>query len=324
MPTNPAKPHRVHIVVFPGFQLLDATGPAQVFATAIDERPEAPPYELRLVSQQGGLVRSSAGIAVETVPWPSAAALRDATLVVAGGIGTAAAMKDAALLKRIARAQPRLRRCCSVCTGAFLLAGAGLLDDRRAVTHWRDLDTLRRLFPRVRVHDDAIHVKDGPFYTSAGVTAGIDLCLALLEEDLGRTLALRVAKRLVVHMKRPGGQRQFSADLLAQSAEEGLGGRLGAWLRPRLRQAIAVDDMAAAMALSARSLHRHLADQIGTTPARLLTQLRLEAACRLLEAGRVPVKDVVRRTGFQSEDNLRRAFVQHLGVPPSEYKARFG
>jgi transcriptional regulator GlxA family with amidase domain len=324
MPTNPAKPHKVCIAVFPGFQLLDATGPAQVFATAADEMPAQRPYDVRIVSQQGGLVRSSSGIALDTGRWPSARELDGATFIVAGGAGVAEALRDAGLLRRVVRASARAGRCCSVCTGAFLLAQAGLLDGRRAVTHWRDAETFRRLYPQVKLHDDAIHVKDGAVYTSAGVTAGIDLCLAMVEEDLGRAMALRVAKRLVVHMKRPGGQRQFSADLLAQSADDGLGGRLAAWLRPRLRQRLAVADMAAALALSPRSLHRHLSDELGATPAQLLAQLRLEAACRLLEAGRVTVKEVVRRTGFQSEDNLRRAFVKRLGVAPSDYKARFG
>jgi transcriptional regulator GlxA family with amidase domain len=313
----------VRIVVFPDFQLLDATGPAQVFATANDELGRAV-YNVRLVSQPGGLVRSSSGVAVDSTRWPTKGSLRASTLIAAGGLGVDAAMRDPGLRKRLAAAQPVVRRCCSVCSGAFLLAGAGLLDGRRAVTHWRDVEQFRRLFPKVRLHDDAIHVKDGAMYTSAGVTAGIDLCLSLVEEDHGRALALRVAKRLVVHFKRSGGQRQFSAELLAQSAEQGVAAELSAWLRPRLRQRVAVDDMAAALAVSSRSLHRRLRDELSTTPAKLLAGLRLEAACQLLEAGRASLKDVARRTGFQSEYNLRRAFQQRLGVAPSDYKARFG
>ena len=321
--------HRVWIVVFPDFQLLDATGPAQVFATANDEA-ESKVYDIRLVSHEGGLQRSSSGIAVDTFRWPRPSALDGATLLVSGGHGVDRAMRDARLVRGLCRARPRVQRCGSVCSGAFVLAAAGVLDGRRAVTHWRDTDALRRLFPAVHVQDDALFVHDGDVYTSAGVTAGIDLCLSLVEADLGRALALRVAKRLVVHLKRPGGQRQFSAELLAQAAQvaraddQGVAARLTAWLKPRLHQRLGIDEMSAALAMSPRSLHRHLKLELGMTPARWLADLRVEAASALLEAGAGTMKTVARRSGFQNEYNLRRAFVQRLGVPPSDYKARFG
>jgi len=327
MSLQPALPQPVWVLVFPGFQLLDACGPVQVFATANDEAAEhgqPAPYRLGVVSLAGGPVVSSSGVVLQTQRPPPARGLRGATLLVAGGAGMAQAVADARLVRWLARAAPRVRRCGSVCTGAFLLARAGLLDGRKAVTHWRGVAMLRELHPAVDVHDDAIYLRDGALYTSAGVTAGIDLCLSLVEEDLGRGVALDVAKRLVVPLKRAGGQRQFSAELLAQANEGGVLARLSPWLQPRLHRALDVAAMAQAVALSARTLHRRLREEAGTTPAALLARLRLEAACRLLEDATVPLKQVARRTGFGSPYNLRRAFVRQLGVLPGDYRARFG
>lgn len=325
--STPPHPMTVWVLVFPGFQLLDACGPVQVFATANDEAAERgrpAPYRPCVVSLQGGPVASSSGVALYTRKLPSTAGLGGATLLVAGGAGTAQAVDDTRLVRWLMRAAPHVRRCGSVCTGAFLLARAGLLDGRRAVTHWRSVAMLRQMHPAVDVQDDAIHLRDGRIYTSAGVTAGIDLCLSLVEEDLGRAPALDVAKRLVVPLKRPGGQRQFSADLLAQADASGVLASLTPWLQPRLHRPLDVADMAQAVALSPRTLHRRLREEAGTTPAALLARLRLEAACRLLEAGTASLKQVVRRTGFGTPYNLRRAFVRQLGVLPGDYRARFG
>ncbi|MYN21226.1 helix-turn-helix domain-containing protein, partial [Rugamonas sp. FT107W] len=215
-------------------------------------------------------------------------------------------------------------RCCAVCTGAFVLARAGLLAGRSAVTHWMDAARLQAQYPALRVLDDAIYVKDGPFYTSAGIAAGMDLALSLVEEDQGRGVALDTAKRLVVFFKRPGGQRQFSSELLAQAAPQGLHGRLAGWLRPRLKRHIDVEQMAAACALSVRTLHRRLRQEAGVSPAQLLLRLRMEAACGLLERPGMSVKRAASQSGFGSEYNLRRAFTAQLGVVPSDYQARFG
>ncbi|MGH9886575.1 MAG: GlxA family transcriptional regulator, partial [bacterium] len=182
----------------------------------------------------------------------------------------------------------------------------------------------RRQHPDVQVYDDAIYVKDGSLYTSAGVTAGIDLCLSLVEEDLGRAAALSVAKRLVVYHKRPGGQRQFSSALLAQTSAGGLVEQLTRWIRPRVNQALDVEKMAAAVALSARTLHRRLQQESQVSPAQLLMRVRMELACMLLEAGVLSIKQVAAKSGFGSEYNLRRAFALHLGVLPREYRSRFG
>ena len=323
---KPPNPVPVYILVFPGFLLLDATGPAQVFSTANDECRDAghaPAYRIELVSRQGGPVASCSGVAVLTAPLPPPAALQGATLVVAGGRGVHAALAEAALLDWVVQAARAAHRCASVCTGAFLLAEAGLLAGRRAATHWQDADSLRLAYPAVRVEDDAIFVKDGPLYTSAGITAGIDLCLSLVEEDLGHAIAIGAAKRLVVYHKRPGGQRQFSTELLAQSGDSGLAHRLAQWLRPRAAEDIDVERMAQAMALSARSLHRRLREESGASPAQLLARVRMETACRLLESAGCSIKQVARLSGFGTEYNLRRAFARQLGVLPSAYRERF-
>ncbi|MFN0040183.1 MAG: GlxA family transcriptional regulator [Burkholderiales bacterium] len=321
------KPATVWILVFPNFQLLDATGPAQVFSTANDDAMDAglsAPYRIRLISPTGGPVVSTAGATMLTERLPAVRRLGGGTLVVSGGKGIEQAAEEKSLLRWLAGAQAALGRCCSVCSGAFLLARAGLLDGRRAVTHWMDVDLLRRQYPAVQVHDDAIFIKDGTIYTSAGITAGIDLCLSLVQEDLGRAAALSAAKRLVVYHKRAGGQRQFSATLMAQLNEGGVADRLTNWLKPHLHRRIDVDAMATAMAMSNRSLHRRLRQEIHVSPSTLLARLRVEAACRMLEADSHSVKQVARKSGFGSEYNLRRAFAAHLGVLPSEYRTRFG
>lgn len=327
MPAKPSPPHTILVLVFPGFLLLDAAGPLQVFAMADEEAAKAsltPRYRLRTVSTDGGLITSSCGLPVQTEALPRPGSLQHATLIVAGGDGTEVAMRDKRLIRWLQAASRHVTRCCSVCTGAFLLAQAGLLNGRRAVTHWQDAPLLRQLFPDVCLLDDAIHVRDGHVHTSAGVTAGIDLCLSLVEADHDRALSLRVAKRLVVPLRRAGGQRQFSAELLAQATpDEGLVGQLLPWLQTRLKRAICVADMAHAMALSERTLHRQLLAQTGQTPARFLSNLRLERACRLLEAGPAPLKRIVRECGFGSEAQLRRCFQQRLGVSPGDYAARF-
>lgn len=325
MKTKPS-PHQIVMLVFPGFLLLDATGPLQVFSMADEEAAKdgGQGYRLRTVSVAGGLVMSSSSLAVQTEALPRPASLKGATVFVAGGHGTEGAMRDKALIRWLQQVSGHTARCSSICTGAFILAQSGLLDGRSAVTHWHDAATFRRLFPQVRMLDDAIHVRDGQFYSSAGVTAGIDLSLSLVEADHGKALSLRVAKRLVLPLRRAGGQRQFSAELLAQDhGSDGLLARLTPWLQARLKQDVGVADMAHAMAVSERTLHRHLKTLTGQSPARFVNRLRLERACTLLEEGRVALKRIAQQSGFGSEYNLRRAFKQTLGVSPGDYQSRF-
>ena len=328
----PAATIDVWLLVLPGFAILDATGPAQVFSTANDEARDArlpPPYIIHMVSPGGGLVMSAAGVSVMTEPLPTDG-LAGSTLIMVGARGMEnrnSPVITPDIVRWVAAAGSggkAVARCCSVCTGAFLLARSGLLDGRRAVTHWQDAARLQAQYPTINVHEDPIYIKDGPIYTSAGIASGIDLALGLVGEDMGRPFALAVAKRLVVFFKRPGGQRQFSSELLAQTNAQGLHGQLTAWLRPRLKQPIDANQMAAAFALSVRSLYRKLQQEAGVSPAQLLLRLRMERACALLEQPGMTVKRAVAQSGFGSEYNLRRAFAAQLGVVPSEYQARFG
>lgn len=319
----------VWLLVFPNFLLLDATGPIQVFSTANDEARDAglpPPYRIHTVAVRSGAVMSSSGVSLLADPLPGQS-LSGATVIVSGGrvadLPAGGRPDDRALLDWVQKAGTEAARCCSVCTGSFVLARAGLLDGRRAVTHWADITALRSEHPSLVVLDDALHVRDGRFYTSAGISAGMDLALSLVEEDVGHEVALAVAKRMVLFLKRPGGQRQFSSELLAQSRPQGIGAQLTAWLRPRLAQKIDVSQMATACALSPRSLHRKLQEELGLTPAQLLARLRMEAACVLLEQPTMTVKQAARQSGYGTEYNLRRAFVTQLGVLPSDYQSRF-
>lgn len=326
---RPSEPVHIWMLVFPNFLLLDATGPIQVFSSANDEARDAGfplPYRIHLVAPGGGAIMSSSGVSVLASPLPRRY-LSGATLIVAGGrmadLPSAASGGGRATIRWVTAASASVARCCAVCTGSFMLARAGLLDGRRAVTHWQDVAQLRSEHPQVSVQDDAIHVRDGHFYTSAGISAGMDLALSLVEQDLGRAAALSVAKRMVLFLKRPGGQRQFSSELLAQSAPEGITGQLTAWLRPRLRQTVDVVQMADACALTVRTLHRRLRQESAVTPAQLLARMRMELACSMLEQQAMTVKQAARQSGYRSEYNLRRAFATQLGVLPSDYQARF-
>lgn len=316
--------HRVFVLLYPGFVLLDATGPIQVFSTTNDQcRDEGIPhaYDIQTVSQEGGLIDSSSGISLHTEPLPSLENLQDSTLLVPGTQCLESIAANPGLCGWLKAAHRATRRTSSVCTGAFLLASAGLLDGCHVTTHWMDVKELQHRFPRLKVDEDAIYVRDGRIWTSAGISAGIDLALALVEEDMGRPLAMRVAHRLVLFLKRAGGQRQYSAELHAQSEGNTLSGRLTEWLIRRLDKRLAVEEMAEAMAVSARTLHRQLIRETGLAPAAWLRRIRVEAACRLLAQPCLSIKQVAQRSGFGDEYNMRRAFNHELRVTPSEYRA---
>ena len=312
------------MLVFPSVQLLDATGPIQVFATAnvfAAEARKVPPYEFRVVAQDADMVTTSAGLALSAIPLPPIGSPVD-TLMIAGGPGVEAASADASLVGWVRQRAREARRVASVCTGAFLLAASGELDGKRVATHWSVCAELAKRFPAVRVESDPIFVRDGSVWTSAGVTSGIDLALALVEEDLGRAGALAVARYLVVFLKRPGGQAQFSATLSLQTAEDKFGA-LHEWINLHLADEISLPVMARQAGMSERSFSRHYADATGMTPARAVEQLRVEAARRLLLESRLPVKRISQRCGFGSEETMRRSFVRLLDVTPQDYRARF-
>ncbi len=313
------------VLAYPAVQLLDVTGPLQVFATAndlISKSGAAPPYAPQVVAQDGAAVTASAGVMLGTAPLPREGVPID-TLLVAGGPGVHAAAADNALVAWLRERVATARRTASVCTGAFLLAATGLLDGRRAATHWSHCGELARRFPRVRVESDPIFVRDGSIWTSAGVTAGIDLALTLVEEDLGRSLALAVARQLVVFLKRPGGQAQFSTVLALQATEDRFGA-LHAWIGAHLADAITLPAMARQAGMSERSFSRHYIAATGMTPARAVERLRVEAARRLLVDTRLPIKRICRQCGFGSEETMRRSFLRALATAPQDYRSRFG
>lgn len=317
--------HKVFVLLFPGFVLLDATGPIQVFATTNNQCHDEGVdfnYEVCIVSLQGGPIDSAAGVTVHSDALPSYEELRGSTLLVPGTQDLSILESAKGLYDWLREAHNWTQRTCSVCTGSFLLAAAGLLNQRRATTHWMDVREMEKRFPSVQIDEDAIYVIDGSICTSAGISSGIDMALALIESDLGRPLALRVAHRLVLYLKRPGGQRQYSAELRAQVDEGSLSGRLSKWLLQRLEKVNSVDEMAEAMALSPRTLHRQLVKETGRTPAAWLKRLRIESACRLLANPDLSLKQVANRTGFGDEYNMRRSFNLELGITPSEYRKR--
>lgn len=315
----------IEILTFPSVQLLDVTGPLQVFATANEIAASssngAAPYLLSVVAQGDAGVMTSSGLALLAQPLPPMESVPD-TLLVAGGPGVEQAASDALLVNWLRDRAKRVRRIGSVCTGAFLLAEAGVLDGRRAVTHWSVCTDLARRFPAVRVEPDPIFVRDGPVWTSAGVTAGIDLALALIQDDLGRSIALAVARYLVVFLKRPGGQAQFSAALSLQMAEDRFG-MLHDWIADHLTDDLSLPALARQAAMSERSFSRHYIETTGQTPARAVEHLRVEAARRMLSDSQLPIKRIAQRCGFGSEETMRRSFLRLLSVAPQDYRARF-
>jgi transcriptional regulator GlxA family with amidase domain len=314
----------INVLAFPDVQLLDVSGPLQVFASANELARQcglAAPYIPRVIAAQSEPVISSAGLGLATYPLPSAHERSD-TFIVAGGRGVHAASQDLRLTKWVRRHTATSRRVASVCTGAFLLAAAGLLDGRRVVTHWAHCDELAQRYPTLRVEPDPIYIQDGLIWTSAGVTAGIDLALALVEEDFGRSLALDVARHLVVFLKRPGGQAQFSTTLLLQKDGDQFG-ELHAWIVEHLAADLSIAALAARVGMSERSFMRHYRAKTGKTPARAIEQMRTEAALRLLGDTSLPIKRIAARCGFGSEETLRRSLMRAIAVTPQAYREHF-
>ena|SRR5664280_1478969 len=320
-------PRQVVIVLFPEVQSLDVTGPLEVFAGAgrLADRVDstARGYEIRTLSADGKALQTSSGLTLVPHGRLDQAPAKIDTLIVPGGAGAQAACADERLLAWIATTAARSRRTASVCTGAFALAAAGLLDGRRATTHWASAAALARLYPNVQVDPDPIYVRDGSVWTSAGVTAGMDLALALVEDDLDREAALTIARQLVLFLRRPGNQSQFSATLAAQQPEREP-------LREVQRQVVenvagdhSVEAMAARANMSARHFARAFSAETGVTPARYVERVRLEAARRRLEDGAEPIASVAGTCGFGTAETMRRAFLRTLDVGPAEYRRRF-
>ena len=329
-----AKP-RQRLIVAPAFeraQLLDVSGPVQTFASAneiVTESGGAPPYRIAVVSRRGGPVCTSSGLSLMTQAAGHAiGAARVDTLIIPGGPGVHEALRDRHTITWVQHHSASARRIASVCTGAFLLAEAGLLDGRRATTHWKWCGRLQERYPAIQVEHDPIYVTDGNIWTSAGVTAGIDLALALVEADLGRSIAMRVARQLVVFLNRPGGQSQFSAPLEAQAAAaDGNAPNhfapLHGWIAGHLSSDLRVERLAEQAGMSPRTFARVYAGTMGITPARMVEKIRVEAVRRVLEATDMPIKRIAAECGFGQEERLRRAFARQVGTTPAEYRARF-
>jgi transcriptional regulator GlxA family with amidase domain len=313
---------RISIAAFPGLQALDAVGPAEVFSVANRlSRPVR--YRVELVSSTGDPLTTSSGL--EITPHRSVGNVRGPidTLMVAGGPGVDDALADDRLLRWIRAAARRARRVASVCNGAFLLAEVGLLDGRRATTHWAECEALQRRYPAVTVEREPIFVRDGEIYTSAGVTAGIDLTLALVEDDAGSALARNVARGLVLFLRRPGDQAQFSAGQPWHRAAREPLRDLQAWIAENLDADLSVAALAERAFMSPRNFARAFRQEVGMTPAAYVEAVRLERARAELEAGSAPIEAVAQRCGFGTVDTLRRAFQRHLNVNPADYRSRF-
>ncbi|QUW65261.1 DJ-1/PfpI family protein [Pseudomonas synxantha] len=317
-------PKIIHVLAFENAQVLDVTGPLQVFASANDllrQRGLPLPYAVNVIAAQPEPVRTSAGLALLAEPLPAIDAPCD-TLVIAGGWGVYAAAEDPTLVQWVRDKSRHTRRMASVCTGAFLLAASGLLDGCRVATHWTRCEELARKFPALTVEANPIFIQQGAVWTSAGVTAGIDLCLALVEDDLGRAIALEVARHLVVFLKRPGGQSQFSVTLSLQRSDSRFAD-LHAWIADHLTLDLNIASLAAQAGMSERSFVRHYRAETGQTPARAVELIRVETARRQLADSTTSIKRIAMQCGFGCEETLRRSFVRALSVTPQAYRERF-
>ena len=308
-------PRRIAFLVYPGFQLLDAAGPISAFEIAGRICPGS--YELRVIASHAGAVRSSSGATLEARSFGRAEAID--TLVVAGGDGARAALECPRTRRFIQACALEARRVTSVCSGSFLLAGAQLLDGCLATTHWSCTQEFRRRFPRVRLDADRIFVRAGRIWTSAGITAGIDLSLALVGEDLGEAVARRTAQHLVVYHRRPGGQSQFSA-LLEMESPASRFGALFEFMRSHLVNDLGVARLAARACMSPRHFARAFHAQTGVTPAKAVERLRADAARAMLESGARSVQEVASMSGFKDPERMRRSFLRLFGTSPSAMK----
>ncbi|HEY2767391.1 MAG TPA: DJ-1/PfpI family protein [Solirubrobacteraceae bacterium] len=329
--TPRAAPRDVVILIYPGVQSLDVTGPLEVFSGAQQllqfeaggEDLRDPGYRLHVVSPDGAPVVCSSGLTLVPNTAMGQSPSEIDTLLIAGGFGSEALCQERPALDWIAARARRARRVASVCTGAFALAAAGLLDGRRATTHWAAAEELARRHPLVRVDPEPIFVRDGSIWTSAGVTAGMDLALALVEEDLGRESALTIARHLVLFLRRPANQSQFSVTLAAQEPERSSLRDVQRFAVENLAADLSVQALAGRAHMSPRHFARSFRAETGITPARYVERLRLEAARRALEDTREPLAAVAGSCGFGTPETMRRTFLRALGVGPAEYRRRF-
>jgi transcriptional regulator GlxA family with amidase domain len=315
-------PRRIVVVSIPGAQTLDVVGPVEVFSAASRIAGGAP-YDVELVAPGADPFVTSSGLRLLPDRPISRCRGRIDTLIVGGGAGVAQAEHDEELIGLLRSAAGRSRRVASVCNGAFLLARAGLVDGRRVTTHWASCEELAARYPGATVESDPIFVRDNELWTSAGVTAGMDLALALVEDDLGREVSLEVARWLVLFVRRPGGQSQFSAQLQADLAERAPLRELQSWIAENIDSDLRVEALAERACMSPRNFARAFRREVGSTPGAYVESVRVEAARHALERGGEAIDQIARRCGFGTPETMRRAFHRRLGVGPAEYRDRF-
>ena len=323
----PSKQRRIVFAIYKGVSLLDLAGPLEAFRVAdvfsSFGRGRAT-YECVVVSSRGGHLLTADGVEINTESLRRTGTKGIDTLIVPGGFDVNDVIRDRALVRWIAKAAPQCRRVCSVCVGSFLLAEAGVLNGRRAATHWLHAPLLASRYPTVRVEPDSIFVHDNRIWSSAGVTSGIDLALALIEEDAGRKISIEVARMLVVYLKRAGGQSQYSALLAAQAqSNSDTFGDLEQWIAEHLTSNLRIEALAERVNMSPRNFARLYAKTRGRTPAKAVEAIRLDAARRRLEETSDAVTTVAKDCGFADEEQMRTAFVRTLGLPPREYRKHF-
>lgn len=314
------KLRRIIFLTYDGFELLDLSGPAAVFSHA-NFFTEQHAYCVVVASLAGGLIRSQSGLSIDTLSLKSIKLHHDDTVLVMGAeqLDLLAALKQTELLRYLQNAAKKAERYGSICAGTFVLAHAGLIDEKCVSTHWQASAQLAKLYPQAQVHEQALYSIDGNLWTSAGASTGIDMALAMVEQDHGSTVMGDVAKKLVLYAKRPGYQSQFSQVLQAQTDADGHFSDLIIWLQEHLNTAIRVADMAQQCGMSERNFHRKFTEQLGITPAKLVENLRLERAKILLEANLAP-KVVAQKIGFQSESAFRSAFRSRFGITPNHHR----
>lgn len=315
---------RIGVLIFPEAEVLDVTGPHEVFSMALgfqQQYQSSKPYEVFLISKTLKPVKMSSGMKIIPDYQFKDCPLPLDTLIIAGSEYIESAIEDAELLKWIKRQSKKVRRLVSICTGAFFLAKLGLLDGKKVTTHWAFCPLLQKSYPELEVISNAIYIKDGNTYTSAGITAGMDLSLALIEEDVGKEIAMSVARKLVLFYKRPGGQNQFSEFILSQSNSHF--NELIDWIIDNLSEELSIEKLAGQTSMSPRNFTRQFKKELGETPAKFIERLRLRHARMLIEDKVSALKSVANQCGFKSEEQMRRAFQRELCVTPQEYRTRF-
>lgn len=316
------------MLAFPGVQVLDVMGPLEVFSRTSrwlrdQGRSTGHVYQVEIIGLEAGPFPTSSGLRIHADHGYAQVKGGLDTLMIAGGVGVSQLRTHAPLLRWIRQQAAKVRRLASICTGAFLLAEAGLLKGRRATTHWNHCATFARDFPDIQVEPDTIFVREGSLYSSAGVTAGMDLALALVEEDFGREVALAVARELVMFLQRPGGQAQFSAQLSVQMAEQEPLRDLQVHIQEHPGEDLSVERLAKRVGMSPRNFARVFAQEVGMTPARFVASVRVETARRLLEESSETLDAICGLSGLGTPESMRRAFLRTLGVPPGQYRERF-